>query len=202
MQTKLKQADDWVCAMIRKGLPQTFLPDWHTLSDCQQLLNSSFSHRLVGLTTRLANLVTLELQHAMYWQTLPGGSGTYVERALQSLAVCVAELGHRLVSMPVPCQHVCLILGYGRRPTVDRTSRDCLGPNSATLMLLEIAIRLYPLLRGPTQNELLPLMLPLRTFGLFDALLPTPADGVNWSLYALALDRLKEAQVIGFPEGP
>ena len=26
VQTKLKQADDWVCAMIRKGLPQTFLP--------------------------------------------------------------------------------------------------------------------------------------------------------------------------------
>ena len=119
------------------------------------------------------------------------------ERSLQSITVWAAEIGRRIIAIPIPAQHCTIAPAYGRHPTIDREDRDCLGPNAFTLNLQEIALRLTRLLRGTTANE----SLPLPTFGLMDSLLPISADGIEYPVYSLVREKLKDALIFNFPNG-
>ena len=117
-----------------------------------------------------------------------------IERSLQSITVWAAEIGRMIIAIPIPAQHCAIAPAYGRHPTIDREDRDCLGPNAFTENLQEIALRLTRLLRGVTANE----SLPLPTFGLIDSLLP---DGIEYPVYSLVREKLKDALIVNFPNG-
>ena len=53
------------------------------------------------------------------------------------------------------------------------------------------------MLRGTTANE----SLPLPTFGLMDSLLPISADGIEYPVYSLVREKLKDALIVDFPNG-
>ena len=120
-----------------------------------------------------------------------------IERALQCIAVWGAELGRRVMGIATAPQHCTLAPAYGNHPTLDPASRDCLCPNAYTLMLQEIALKVQRLLRSENAPE----ALPLPTFGLLDSLIPPAADGIDYPLYGLIRQRLRDAVIVHWPSG-
>ena len=59
---------------------------------------------------------------------------------------------------------------------------------------MEIALKLYLLIRGPAANKIL----LLRRFDLFDALLSALVDSIDWPLYALEREILKDILLLNF----